>query len=334
MRTITTNALGLILAVLGLVAISPASAAPTIYEWETTGGWLFSPDQAAIEEITGQTSIPLDTPVGVRHFVPGAMRGTFTYDPDNADDPVNYFAQFWRHYGAMLNWWSQLEASGNVIGTYTGAVVQVLVAEGNDAAGPPDDLINVNMCGNCDGVAPFIVGDWLATGSSVVWNGEGFMDSIDLPATLPPENAPIPLGIFSFFNQVTYANVSILSFGLDIRELVKAVDIDVKPGSDRNCFNINGHGVVPVAILGSAEFDVASVDSGTLKFGGLDVGVRGNKFPMCGMEDVDGDGYLDLVCQFRDESDAWTAEDEEAALTGELLNGTPIRGTDSICLKP
>jgi hypothetical protein len=334
MKTITRITLGLTFAVTGLIGINPASAAPTIYEWETTGGWLFSPNQAAIEEITGQTSIPLDTPVGIRHFVPGAMRGTFTYDPDNADDPVNFFAQFWRHSGAMLNWWSQLEAGGNIIGTYTGAVGQVIVAEGDDAAGPPDDLINVNMCGNCVGVAPFTVGDWLATGSSVVWNGEGFRDGIDLPASLPPENAPIPLGIFSFFNQITYANASILSFGLDIRELVKAVDIDVKPGSDPNCFNINGHGVVPVAILGSAEFDVASVDTDTVQFGGLDVGVRGSKFPMCGMDDVDGDGYLDLVCQFRDDSTAWSEGSDSATLTGKLLDNTPFKGTDSICLKP
>jgi hypothetical protein len=55
---------------------------------------------------------------------------------------------------------------------------------------------------------------------------------------------------------------------------------------------------------------------------------------MCGMEDVDGDGYLDLVCQYRDDSNAWAPGNEEATLTGELLDGTPIRGTDSICLKP
>ena len=55
---------------------------------------------------------------------------------------------------------------------------------------------------------------------------------------------------------------------------------------------------------------------------------------MCGMEDVDGDGYVDLVCQFQDDSSAWVAGDDEASLTGELLDGLPITGTDSICLKP
>ena len=289
--------------------------------------------QAAIEAITGQASFALDTPVGVRYFVPGSMRGTFTYDPDNAEPPVNFFAHFWSHAGAMTDWWSELEAGGNSIGIYSGAVGQVIVAEGDDAVGPPDDLINVNMCGGCPGATPFSVDGWLATGSSVVWNGEGFKNDISLPATLPPENAPVPLGIFSFYNQATNMNVSILSRGLDIRELVQMVDIDIKPGSEPNCFNINGHGVVPVAILGSAELNIADVDVGTLTFGGLDVGVRGNKLPMCGDEDVDADGHLDLVCQFRDDSDAWAPGNEEATLTGKLLDGTPIKGTDSICLK-
>ena len=38
---------------------------------------------------------------------------------------------------------------------------------------------------------------------------------------------------------------------------VLQVAIDIKPGSDPNCFNNNGNGVIPVAILGSASFDVA-----------------------------------------------------------------------------
>ena len=32
------------------------------------------------------------------------------------------------------------------------------------------------------------------------------------------------------------------------------VEIDIKPGSDPNCFNNNGHGVIPVAILSSNNF--------------------------------------------------------------------------------
>jgi hypothetical protein len=78
------------------------------------------------------------------------------------------------------------------------------------------------------------------------------------------------------------------------------VTIDIKPGSDPNCFNINSHGVIPVAILGSDSFDVTEIAQESLSFGGLEVRVRGNKGPLCRVDYSDGDEYLDLVCQFED----------------------------------
>jgi hypothetical protein len=112
------------------------------------------------------------------------------------------------------------------------------------------------------------------------------------------------------------------------------VAIDVKPGSFPNCFNINGHGVVPVAILGSSTFDVTNIDQTTLNFGGFDLRLRGNSDPMCSLEDTNSDGLWDLVCHFEDDPGAWTAGDSEATLTGELFDGTAFEGTDSICVVP
>lgn len=334
MKVLPRFTFGLALAVISLVVISPACADPKTYEWQTTSGWLFSAHQDAIEAITGQTSTPVNTSIGLRYFVPGAMRGRFTYDPENANVPVNFWAHFWSHADAFTDWSSELESSGSVIGTYTGDAGQVIVAEGNDAPGVPNDLINVNMCANCPGATGFSVNDWVATDSSIVWNGEGFQVGIDLPSALPPANAPIPLGIFSFYNQATNVNSAIWSHGLDIREAVQVVEIDVKPGAEPNCFNVNGHGVIPVAILGGPDVDVANIEQSSLSFGELAVGVRGNKFPTCSAEHVDGDEYIDLVCQFVDDSSAWVAGSEEAILQGALLDGTPIVGTDTICLKP
>jgi hypothetical protein len=123
------------------------------------------------------------------------------------------------------------------------------------------------------------------------------------------------------------------------------VQIDIKPGSYPNCFNVNGHGVIPVAILGSADFDVTQVDVGTLEFAGLDVRVKGNDKPQCSVEDVSGDftspegapdGHADLVCQFVDDS-TWSADDGTATLSGNLkadYGGTPFEGSDEICLRP
>ena len=114
-----------------------------------------------------------------------------------------------------------------------------------------------------------------------------------------------------------------------------ALDIDIKPGSDPNCFNANGHGVIPVAILGSSTFDVTLVDLSTLSFGGLEVRVRGNKGPLCNFEDSDGDTILDLVCHFEDDSTNWAPGDGDATLTGTLLDGTTdFEAADTICVVP
>lgn len=116
--------------------------------------------------------------------------------------------------------------------------------------------------------------------------------------------------------------------------LVIDVDIDIKPGSDPNCFNINGHGVIPVAINGSEDFSVYDIDVESLSLGGLVVRVRGNRGPLCSIEDWNEDGHPDLVCHFDDDPDNWVPGGDSATLTGALLDGTPIEGTDSICIVP
>jgi hypothetical protein len=113
-----------------------------------------------------------------------------------------------------------------------------------------------------------------------------------------------------------------------------AVDIDIKPGSYPNSFNINGKGVIPVAVLGSEAFDVTDIDTSTLDFAGLAVRVKGNGAPQCSIEDANGDGYDDLVCQFVDDATTWTPGDAVATLTGLLHDGTFFEGTDTINIVP
>lgn len=100
----------------------------------------------------------------------------------------------------------------------------------------------------------------------------------------------------------------------------KIVSINVRPGSDAAC-----NGVIPVAILGSDTLDVTQIDQTTLSFDGLTVRVRGNGSLSCSIRDTNGDGYADLVCQYQDTL-------TEGTLTGDLLDGTPIQGTDTVCV--
>ncbi len=145
------------------------------------------------------------------------------------------------------------------------------------------------------------------------------------------EFATFGLGV-GFPNVEVLMNGSFTSFSAV--QVPEAVTIDIKPGSDPNCFNSNGHGVIPVAVLGSESFDVTLIDQGSLLFSGLEVRVRGNNDPLCNLEDSDGDEFLDLVCKFEDNAAYWNPGAGDATLAGTLLDSTEFEGTDSICVVP
>lgn len=98
------------------------------------------------------------------------------------------------------------------------------------------------------------------------------------------------------------------------------VTIDIKPGSDPAC-----NGAIPVAILGSDTLDVTQIDPSTLAFEGLEIREKGNGALSCGIEDVNFDGYDDFSCRYQNGI-------TEGTVTGELLDGTPIEGTDIFCV--
>ncbi len=109
------------------------------------------------------------------------------------------------------------------------------------------------------------------------------------------------------------------------------VEIDIKPGSDPNSINPNSMGLVPVAILTTSDFDATTVDPDTLIFIAAD-DVAGIE-PNCvrhGLEDVDGDGDLDLVCKFPQKTTWITCETFQGVITGETFGGQGIIGFDSI----
>lgn len=55
---------------------------------------------------------------------------------------------------------------------------------------------------------------------------------------------------------------------------------------------------------------------------------------MTSVEDVNGDGLLDLVVHVSTEALKLSQTDEEAVLEGKTSDGTPIRGTDSVRIVP
>ncbi len=118
-----------------------------------------------------------------------------------------------------------------------------------------------------------------------------------------------------------------------IQPHVLYVDIDIKPGSFPNAINCeNRKEVIAVAILTTDDFDARSVDHTTVLFEGASEIHREKKSgePRRHEEDVDFDGDIDLVIHVRFSDTVLTCASFAGTLTGELYDGLPIEGTDSI----
>ena len=142
-------------------------------------------------------------------------------------------------------------------------------------------------------------------------------------------------------NQPAFDATPVTYFEIDRAQSMvgDAVRVDIKPGSDPNCFNVNGSGVIPVAILGSETFNAGQINldpnsDNALSFNGLSVRVRGKKGPLCGLEFANEDDYLDLVCHFEDDVSQWIEGGDRGVVNGELFDGTLFTGSDAICVRP
>ena len=116
---------------------------------------------------------------------------------------------------------------------------------------------------------------------------------------------------------------------------LRNVGIDIKPGSDPNSINLGSNGVVPVAILGSPGFDAATVNPSTVTLSGANAKLKGNSGNAGSLEDVNNDGYLDLVVQVFTRCLELSTGDAEAVLNAYTYTGlTFLTGSDVIRIVP
>ena len=171
---------------------------------------------------------------------------------------------------------------------------------------------------------------------------------------------------FRYYDPVVHYNWEIqiddVVVTAEVEGLSPCQNMDIKPGSCPNSFNRKSHGVLPVALVGTEDFDVTMVDIASITLERAD-GIGGAVAPHegppgphsvfndaatpfdgipCACHELCGDGITDLSMKFK--SDNVTADLELGdldpgalvllILRGTLMDGTPFVAEDCIRLVP
>lgn len=239
---------------------------------------------------------------------------------------------------------------------------QVTIDDGNSKAaldfliqlvpGDPDPPVITGSTPVCNTTKVVSVGNTLSfgvdasdpdAGDVVTLNIVGLPVGATMTPTLPISGNPISstfswtpteeqLGVYvATFNATSSAGGSTLcSVTLNAINLA-TVNIDIKPFSNPNSINPKSHGNVSIAILSTQDFDaLAEIDILSLTFGytgdeNSSVSCDNNEG-----EDVNGDGFIDLVCHFDTQLTGFQIGDIAGILKGLTMDGVPIVGSDAV----
>jgi len=149
-------------------------------------------------------------------------------------------------------------------------------------------------------------------------------------------------------------NIATLPCSAAVSKSKIEVAVDIKPRSCPNPLNVKSKGVLPVAILGTVDFDVMDIDPRTIRFDvdGDGEGVRPLRWNLTDVAtpfDVDTrqgdcfdctkkgpDGFTDLTLKFKTNhivtaiGSVSNGDSLVLTFTGELFDGTPIVGDDVV----
>jgi len=165
------------------------------------------------------------------------------------------------------------------------------------------------------------VGDWAENRTE---QGENLKPTLFSLMALAAVLSLAGAGSFAYFSDIETSTGNTFSAGT-----CGPAEIDIKPGSFPNSIDPDSKGVIPVAILTTDDFDAATVDAETVRFGPDKA-----KAEHWALEDVDDDGDEDMILHFRTQDTGIAAGDTEAELAGKTVDGWEISDSDSVRTVP
>lgn len=154
----------------------------------------------------------------------------------------------------------------------------------------------------------------------------------------PPFNCPM---------LTNYGNVWLIRAFGHCDGVITGHPIDIKPQSCPNPLGVKDKGVIPMAILGTMDFDVSEIDPSTILFEGELPPIRwayedvAEPFPgeLCDCWTNGPDGYVDLTLKFDAPAlievlgDIENGDILEVELTWSLYNGIQMSGSDCMIVR-
>lgn len=109
--------------------------------------------------------------------------------------------------------------------------------------------------------------------------------------------------------------------------------LDIKPGGDSDKIKLGCKGKLPVAVLGTAEFDPSTIDLASIRLGAAAVVMKKHDRYQASMEDTDGDGLDDLVLHFEIRDLGIDETSTELAFSALTTDGIEVTAVADITVK-
>jgi hypothetical protein len=194
---------------------------------------------------------------------------------------------------------------------------------------------------------------WLSVSPNLATIPPGGAVSVDVTSDSTGLGAGAYAGYLCVNSNDPVTPVVVVPVSLTVELAIIEVAVDIRPGSCPNPLNCKSKGVLPVAILGTADFDVTTIDPVTVRLAGAaplrwdyeDVATAYEPFTGkqdCNMDcnEMGPDGYMDATLKFKTQEvvEALGEAVQDGAcivaqLTGNLregAGGTEIVGEDVI----